>query len=573
LVKNGGIERERENLQGHVKSDGVGSPVSSVSKMKSDENKTDKKVVIIGLDGLPYQTFLSLSTDPKFSTFNRIFKLGFKSKMLTVVPPYSPPAWASIITGMNPAKHGIYDLMRRTEEDRLKLLGSSLLRGKTIWDIASVYGRKVIVMNVPITYPAYPVNGILISGFPVLNPEKSVYPQNLLNQIKTNVGKYIVDIDVGPMYSIRNVDDFIEKLGHITLQRAKTLVYLMENYEWDLVFGVFTEIDRLHHVFWGCLKKESLFSKYEITKYKQLLTSYYTTLNDALDQIVRIVNEHNALLIIISDHGFEYVEKYVGINNILKKCNYIESSVLPKLREKIFELLNKFHLTKLVFKLLPKQYTNIAQLSKSFTLDIKKSIAYYSHYNGITINPHSLHMKQKVIEDLYNTIDAETGSKIFESIFSKEELYSGPYINELPDLIFCLREGYKAIRELPHSSVSKIRDVFKSSKMTGAHQGRSSVSYAVFCAYGKFINSNADLPAVTIYDIAPTVLHAMNLPIINTVDGRILREIFDKNNITYKRPGTFISGEEVRGLPKTTDLFTERDEEVVRERLRKLGYL
>lgn len=94
-------------------------------------------------------------------------------------------AWSSIITGANPAEHGIFgftDFAPGTY--RMTFPNFASLKAPAFWE-RDGEGRSVIV-NVPATYPARELNGVLIAGFVALNLEKATYPQSWLPYLQDN---------------------------------------------------------------------------------------------------------------------------------------------------------------------------------------------------------------------------------------------------------------------------------------------------------------------------------------------------------------------------------------------------
>ena len=76
----------------------------------------------------------------------------------------------------NPGKHRLYDWIAR-EPDSYRFTPVTALDGKapTIYSLLSGYGRKVVSLNVPMTYPPTPVNGVMVSGMPTPSTDVQVH--------------------------------------------------------------------------------------------------------------------------------------------------------------------------------------------------------------------------------------------------------------------------------------------------------------------------------------------------------------------------------------------------------------
>ena len=67
-----------------------------------------RKTVIIGLDGVPYELLLDFSEKGVMPNIKSLLSNGVLKKMASTIPEISSVAWSSIITGKNPAEHGIF---------------------------------------------------------------------------------------------------------------------------------------------------------------------------------------------------------------------------------------------------------------------------------------------------------------------------------------------------------------------------------------------------------------------------------------------------------------------------------
>src|SRR5438445_2726177 len=97
--------------------------------------------------------------------------------------------------GIYPAKFGLFGFATISRHKRLikRQVGPDL---GCLWDLSSQEGLKVGVFNVPGTYPAYPLNGFMVCGFPVPPGKDWAYPRHLMKRLDKGVGRYAID---GPL--------------------------------------------------------------------------------------------------------------------------------------------------------------------------------------------------------------------------------------------------------------------------------------------------------------------------------------------------------------------------------------
>lgn len=229
---------------------------------------------VLGLDGAR----LEFLNRPELPTFQKIINNGHSGELVSR-PALTPAAWTSMVTGKNPGKHGIFDFRIKDE-----LLFATDKKSKEIWDYI-----PAVVVNVPVTYPAKPIDGVMVSGMmsPDLNSDLT-YPEEEKNYLQE------LDYIIEPEHDLDIIRDSIKK-------RIKIIKHYFNN-DWRLFFIVFREFDVLHHFFWG----------------KDL--EFYKIIDDFLaDYLLPELNSINSSLAIVSDHGFTSVDKAVNVDVLLKK--------------------------------------------------------------------------------------------------------------------------------------------------------------------------------------------------------------------------------------------------------------
>src|SRR4029077_1095905 len=72
-----------------------------------------RRVIVLGFDGLDYSLTRDLMARGRMPNFARLAASGTFSPLGTSIPPQSPVAWSSFITGLDPGGHGIFDFVHR----------------------------------------------------------------------------------------------------------------------------------------------------------------------------------------------------------------------------------------------------------------------------------------------------------------------------------------------------------------------------------------------------------------------------------------------------------------------------
>jgi predicted AlkP superfamily phosphohydrolase/phosphomutase len=174
-------------------------------------------------------------------------------------------------------------------------------------------------------------------------------------------------------------------------------------------------------------------------------------------------------------------------------------------------------------------------------------------------------IRKLIIHELYNLKDHETNKKIIGKVYKKEDLYKGPYLNEAPDIIFDMVDGYSAYNDLSNKPLFR-KNTLNDNLISGSHRRNG-----ILFVRGNNILRGKKIEQAEITDLLPTILFFMGLPIPKDLDGKILLDIFkdsfrDGNELSYCEPMNFDS------YTNTYEDFDNESEEV-KKRLKDLGYL
>ena len=149
-----------------------------------------EKVILIGLDGATFDLLLPWINEGILPVMANLLKQGAWGGLESTIPPLTPPAWASFITGKNPGKHGVFDF-RGPVNDALEspLISSRSIRSRKLWEIINAQKKRVGIINIPVTYPPEEVDGFMISG--MLTPNNKVcftHPPDLKDRLIAKIG-------------------------------------------------------------------------------------------------------------------------------------------------------------------------------------------------------------------------------------------------------------------------------------------------------------------------------------------------------------------------------------------------
>src|SRR5829696_555794 len=115
------------------------------------------KLLILGLDGATFDLIRPWAAAGHLPNLARLMDEGVQANLASTLPPVTSPAWPTFMTGTNPGKHGVFDFIQPTGAN-FTLVNATRIKQPTIWQRLSQAGRRVGVLNVPVTYPPQPLN-------------------------------------------------------------------------------------------------------------------------------------------------------------------------------------------------------------------------------------------------------------------------------------------------------------------------------------------------------------------------------------------------------------------------------
>lgn len=508
------------------------------------------RVVLLGIDGGTWKALDYLTSKkvmPCLQELKRRYGFGVCE---SVIPSMTPPAWTSFLTGVYPGKHGIFGFSYKpvNSYNYTRIYDRRDIQYPSMDRILSYYGKKSILVNIPMTYPPSTYTVACISG--MMTPSEKanyMFPPSLGEKLKAKGINYRIDYPFrGKPKGVSNKvkkdhgKSFLEELMDIESNRAEAVFYLMEEYEWDVFAFALTMSDRLQHHLWNYLFLESSPDK----KLTQNIWAFYRRVDSILGKVLARLQKEDKLLI-FSDHGFE---RYLGDFNVNRW-----------LMEKGY--LRKRNFWEAGFRYLLKR---LGLWEGCCTIDYANSKAYIANVNSINVNLQGREKEGKVGPEEYtqvlngireNLLKLEyRGEKVIKEVYLGEELYGGGKKNL--DLFYEFKEEY-----LCHGYGMGIRNrriIIEKSWKQADH-----IREGIF-----LMNEEMASPPIklSLVDILPLTLSLTGCKIPHFIQGKVPEHIKKKYpvEIDYKFP---LGEEEIQDEGRLTD-----NQELL-DRLKSLGYI
>lgn len=492
------------------------------------------RVMMFGVDGLAFRVLNPMIERGLLPNFKRISDGGVRGVLKSTVPPMTPPAWMSIATGLSPAKHGIYDFweFERTESGLRPQLMTHRKGGKALWNLLSEYNKQVIVANVPMTYPPEPVNGIMLSGYMAPDMKADVtFPLSFKNELLQEIPDY--QIDLTPSVSAGQFGEPFEETLKMTQGRI-ALLRLLLNKPWDFFFIVFTGADRIQHLRWD-----------QIMEMHPQAVAYYKMLDEALGTVLAVLDDSD-LLMIVSDHGFQGARRRFYINEYLRRKGWLQVKggrryIQAELVASAKEFLRRLGLYQFALSLQSRLYhTGIFGAPSEYhsvettEIDWTNTRAWIPSSSVAISSCVDIYLADSMTEeeigvlrhDLLTLRDPETGQPLAVEIYREDAFGKGPFAPRERHLILLTGENITLqVKPGPKTfwNTWKVTD--------GIHQ-----SDGVLYLYGANVKKNIAIAPSHVYDVAPTILSYLGLPLPQELDGKVITDAF--NSPTLKVVGS-----------------------------------
>ncbi|MGZ3625238.1 MAG: alkaline phosphatase family protein [Ktedonobacteraceae bacterium] len=554
------------------------------------------KVLIIGLDGATPDLAECWVAENKLPYLKQIMRNGVYGTLKSTYPPISPAAWTTFATGYNPGKHGTYDFRdydpRRYSCFADTIVDSNAFAGKSIWDIVGAAGQKVGVITVPVTYPAWRVNGFMVSGYPTPDSAKSfAFPPELGQRIPPLT-------EDSAFFKSASQSDVLKELIRITHLRTDVSIEELKKDEYGLFIMVIGATDRAHHDWWKFIDPDHpAYNADGAALYGDYILKVYQAADACIGKFLEVVDD-DTTVIVISDHGgMAHPKHYFNTNHWLRILGLLQPS--PKADQSSNGLkgaFKQFYRTKIrrspylekMYRSLPQRLKSMATNLDSQTMlnldaiDWKHTKAYrfpmHPPVEGIMINVIDRQaegcvrageeyevLRTRILQEIRELREPGSNEPIVLEAYRREELYHGERLETAPDIIIVTKDCYKGgtgidrlISEVPMGVISKLSGVHS---MDG-----------IILAQGPHIRRNSKIEGAGIIDVAPTVLYALGMPIPSDMDGKTLTGLFEETYIE-QATSAYTDERKVEDVASDEYGYSEEEEESVREKLEALGYL
>ena len=566
-------------------------------------SKREYSVLILGLDGATFDLMLPWIDEGHLPCLGRLLKEGASSRLRSTIPPITPCAWSSFMTGKNPGKHGLFDFVEPLPNSRgFRFTNASSRHGETLWGHLSRKQRRVGVMNVPMTYPPEPVNGYLISGLDTPHEHSPyMYPDAIRQELRGQSIQYRIELQhLGNMRNDARRDRNLADMREIESIRTKALKYLSQKHPADFRMLVYGATDQVAHHFWHYMDEHH--DKHDpqgALRYRHAIRDIYKHVDQCIASVLED-EDGETVVMIMSDHGFgPTTDVRLRLNQIMEHhrlLSFVPERQAGRLQRTVAGISRPGAAIYLVFRREAHAGGPVPQAARLVRRTgrgqdrLEPDDGLYER--GLSLQPGDLDQSPRPPPGCAGAVRPRVGAGVERGRTNpgrSKGSGDGPPGGEqhLPHARpvsrpLCQKRPRPAAflvgRRLPAGAEHSRRARATAGRtLDGADQGWRGIRG--FASVGRRVHDGGGptrrglrFSGADITDIAPTVLYLMGLPVPSDMDGRPLVEALDPEFVA-QNPPQYESADESLAASGGHQSFTEEEEALIAKRLQSLGYI
>jgi predicted AlkP superfamily phosphohydrolase/phosphomutase len=522
------------------------------------------RVLVIGWDGADWRILDPMLEAGVLPNLRSLIDRGAKGVLRSTLPTHSWTAWPSFLTGVEPGRHGVFDILE-TKPGTTKQYPVTYrsIRERTFLGDLKAAGKAVVFTDVPLTFPAPNVEGVLIAGGVLPKGHAFTHPASLAEDLERAGTPWPINGMSWTTFHNRPMP-LLEEAARITAARQRVNEKLLDETDWSVACLVYVATDRIQHCLASHISPDHPdYASLSKTDVAARIRDVYRQLDEGLGALVSRAREDDTVLF-MSDHGFHACTRAMHMDKLLQQLGYLEFTAsqallgriqagkLRALARRVYDLFGlhgKVSLPQPVNWAKTRAYTSIRSTGEGVSVNLAGR-----EPNGIVDPAEFEALREEVGARLGAFRDPLDGRSPIASIRRREEMFSGDHLDHAPDLLLEPAAGFS----LTHAK-SVIEDA---GWAVGDHRVEG-----VIAGTGPRIRPDAFAEDPALIDLAPTILAAVGAPASVKHDGQVLTGIVGTEAAV--RAGTAATDD------VSTDDAGPDDTEAaeMEEHLRGLGYL
>lgn len=423
------------------------------------------RVVVLGIDAASPLLLRKWAASGNLPTIGTMMERGLSGSVEGVKGYFIGSTWPSFYTGLNPAGHGFHRIiqLRDGTYDFFRPLDDpDDFGGIPFWRLASQAGRRVAVLDVPLSRPEPEINGVQIiewGGHDVVFGFETTPPE-LAPEVMAMVGEYPVPTNCDHRRKTPDeFEEFISGLESAIKKKTRLTLDLLAREQWDLFMQVFTESHCAGHQCWHIHDPDHpAHDPKLLDAVGDPLDRIYRALDRAVSEILEQVGD--AVVLLVSAHGMTYYRgagfllpeilhrlgvtnrpqapTSAGLGGRLKKAVKPIWSVLPT---SVKTAVRRPRAGAVAGGRMPRLLADVAG-SKCFPVanghpvgGIRLNLVGREPQGVLRPGEEADAFCEELTQELRAIVDERTGQPLVADVYRTDTLYQGPRLGALPDLL------------------------------------------------------------------------------------------------------------------------------------------
>ena len=506
-------------------------------------------VLVIALDAAEITLLEQWSLGGELPTLAKLTANGTKVKLSNTLDTLPDALWPELYTGISGYRLGQYfhQSQIHTGEAYLRQYRPEEMElEKHYWSVASRAGKRVAVIDQALTPAAPGINGIQLVGWGVHNPRFGYHsvPAELCREIQAQYGRHPVFKSDVYRQTRRGYNRLLDDLLEGNERRAKLLVDLLNRESWDLFTCMLSESHCVGHLFWHFHDPTHKEYKPEAPKrFKEALLSVYKSLDATVAQLIEAVGLQ-ANIMVLTTHGmgpfrggYQLLPEVLVQLGLSSDQGKARNSVLRRMQMKMRDQvplrwvapLQQLGRHKVIRKLLSpfggmifpleSPNTRAAWIPNNGIGAIRLNLKGREPFGCVKPGAEADALIAELKSELSALCDPTTHQPIVERTFTPEEAFGPDYHPNLPDLMVKFRTDLGRLDACYSERIGLVRTPARNARVprSGEHTARSRL-----WMMGPNIEKGMGAADARMIDIAPTILHLLDVPLPANIDGHPL---------------------------------------------------
>lgn len=547
-------------------------------------------LLLIGLDGAGLDLVEPWVAEGRLPALGALLARGAFGPLRSTIPAATFPAWTSLMTGVNPGRHGVLDFLERVPGTyRMRFMNGSHRRVPALWNRLSAAGKRSAVLTVPATYPPEPIEGVMVSGWdtPLTTriDASFVHPPAFHDEVRRLVGTLpfadFQEVRTGAGWHARALTSLLDGID----RRTRLAEALLRREPLDALIVVYGESDTVAHHFWRFHDPAS--PRHAPSPHGDAVRRVYEALDAAVGTLVAAAGP-DAVVAVVSDHGSGGAsDRVLHLNRRLADCGLLSfrpsGGGAARLARRLALRTVPARLQGAILRRAPETAGRLEGLARLGQIDWSGTRAYseeLDYHPSVWINRTDRDPEgtvapsdyERLRDDVVAALTAwrdDDGQAVVARVWRREEVYAGPATEHAPDLLVepAWHRGYRPSCLRSPGPGPALRVLAAAEHGAGKDAGTSGIHRreGLFALAGPGVSARGRLAAADVVDVLPTLLPLAGLPVPDGLDGRPIREAL--------AVAVAESADAVAPPTAAPVAFGPEETRVLAERLAALGYL